>query len=70
MQARNLIVLVTCQMISATLGGIIGTTLTSNKAFATLPLSLMVVAVATTAIPATMLMRRIGRRFGFALAAR
>jgi MFS family permease len=76
MQARNLIVLVTCQMISATatislvtLGGIIGTTLTSNKAIATLPLSLMVVAVAATAIPATMLMRRIGRRFGFALAA-
>ena len=76
MQARNLIVLVTCQMISATatislvtLGGIIGTTLTSNKAFVTLPLSLMVVAVAATAIPATMLMRRIGRRFGFALAA-
>ncbi|MDH3778372.1 MAG: MFS transporter [Gammaproteobacteria bacterium] len=76
MQARNLIVLVTCQMISATatislvtLGGIIGMTLTSNKAFVTLPLSLMVVAVAATAIPATMLMRRIGRRFGFALAA-
>ena len=76
MQARNLIVLVTCQMISATatislvtLGGIIGMTLTSNKAFVTLPLSLMVVAVAATAIPATMLMRRIGRRFGFVLAA-
>jgi MFS family permease len=76
MQARNLFVLVTCQMISATatislvtLGGIIGMTLTSNKAFVTLPLSLMVVAVAATAIPATMLMRKIGRRFGFALAA-
>ena len=76
MQARNLIILVTCQMISATatisivtLGGIIGTTLTSNKAFATLPLSLMVVAVAATAIPATILMRWIGRRLGFTLAA-
>jgi len=50
------------------LGGIIGSQLASNKAFATLPLSMMVVAVAATTIPATMLMRRIGRRKGFALA--
>lgn len=50
-----------------TLGGIIGSTLATNKAFATLPLSMMVVAVAATTIPATMLMRRIGRRAGFAL---
>ena len=64
----------TCQLISTTgsivmvtLGGIIGSTLAANKAFATLPLSMMVVAIATTTIPATMLMRRIGRRAGFAL---
>jgi MFS family permease len=50
------------------LGGIIGSSLTANKAFATLPLSMMVVAVAATTIPATMLMRKIGRRKGFALA--
>lgn len=50
-----------------TLGGIIGSTLSSNKALATLPLSMMVVAIAATTIPATMLMRRIGRRKGFAL---
>ncbi|MDH3622115.1 MAG: MFS transporter [Gammaproteobacteria bacterium] len=75
MQARNLYVLVSCQLISATstislvtLGGIIGTSMTDNKAFVTLPLSLMVVAVAATAIPASMLMRRIGRRYGFMLA--
>lgn len=75
MQVRNLIILVVCQLISATgsivmvtLGGIIGSTLTTNKAFATLPLSMMVVAVAVTTIPATMLMRRIGRRKGFAIA--
>lgn len=49
------------------LGGIIGSNLSSNKAFATLPLSMMVVAVAATTIPATLLMRRIGRRNGFAL---
>ena len=74
MQVRNLSLLVTCQLISTTgsivmvtLGGIIGSTLAANKAFATLPLSMMVVAIATTTIPATMLMRRIGRRAGFAL---
>jgi predicted MFS family arabinose efflux permease len=75
MQARNLIILVVCQLISATgtismvtLGGIIGSTMTDNRAFVTLPLSLMIVAGATTAVPATMLMRRIGRRYGFILA--
>lgn len=74
MQARNLYVLVGCQLISATstislvtLGGIIGTSMTDNKALVTLPLSLMVIAVAATAIPASMLMRRIGRRYGFML---
>lgn len=74
MQVRNLIILVVCQLISATgsivmvtLGGIIGSTLSTNKALATLPLSMMVVAIAATTIPATMLMQRIGRRKGFAL---
>jgi len=74
MQVRNLSILVTCQLISATgsivmvtLGGIIGSSLATNKAFATLPLSMMVVAIAATTIPATMLMRRIGRRKGFAV---
>jgi cyanate permease len=75
MQARNLIILVASQMISATatisfvtLGGIIGSTMTDNRALVTLPLSLMIVAGAATTIPATMLMRRIGRRYGFMLA--
>jgi predicted MFS family arabinose efflux permease len=72
---KNLIVLFVCQLISATgsivlvtLGGIIGSSLSSNAALATLPVSMMVVSVAATTIPATMLMRRIGRRAGFALA--
>ena len=75
MQKRNLIILVFCQLISATgsivfvtLGPIIGANLTTNQALSTLPVSLMVVAVAATTVPATMLMRRIGRRYGFALA--
>lgn len=75
MQVRNLSILVVCQLISTSgsfvmvmLGGIIGTQLATNKAFATLPLSMMVVAVAATTIPATMLMKRIGRRKGCAIA--
>ncbi|HNP35612.1 MAG TPA: MFS transporter [Woeseiaceae bacterium] len=75
MHQRNLIILVVCQLISATgsivivtLGGIIGATLSKNPAWSTLPVSMMVVAVAATTIPAAMLMRRIGRSRGFALA--
>jgi predicted MFS family arabinose efflux permease len=75
MQVRNLSILVLCQLISTSgsivmvmLGGIIGSQLATNKAFATLPLSMMVVAVAATTIPAAMLMKRIGRRKGCALA--
>jgi len=51
-----------------TLGGIIGSTLAGNPALSTLPVSLMVVSVAATAIPATVLMRRIGRKAAFMLA--
>jgi len=51
-----------------TLGGIIGTKLSANPALATLPVSIMVVSVASTTVPATMLMRAIGRRRSFALA--
>ncbi len=75
MQVRNLLILVSCQLISATgsivmvtLGGIIGSTLTANKALSTLPLSMMVVAVAATTVPATLLMQRVGRRMGFSMA--
>ncbi len=75
MLPRNLVLLFLCQLISATgsivmvtLGGIIGATLTANPGLATLPVSMMVVAVAGTSIPATMLMHRIGRKAGFALA--
>jgi len=50
------------------LAGIIGSELTANKAFATLPLSMMVIAVAATTIPATILMKKIGRRKGCAIA--
>ena len=75
MQIRNLVLLVFCQLISATgsivfvtLGGLIGTSLTSNQAWATLPLTMVVLASALTTMPAAMLMKKIGRRAGFALA--
>jgi len=74
-QKANLILLVVCQLISATgsivmvtLGGIIGATLTDNPAWSTLPVSMMVVAMAATTVPATALMRAIGRGKGFAAA--
>ena len=75
MSTRNISILFVCQMISATgamvlvtLGGIIGAQLSPDPALATLPISIMVVSIAATAIPATMLMRRIGRKAGFSLA--
>ena len=74
MQRRNLILLVFCQLISATgsivfvtLGGIIGAKLTENLAWSTLPISVMVLATAATTVPATLLMRKIGRGAGFAM---
>lgn len=75
MPVRNLLILSTCQLISAsgaiamvTLGGIIGSGLSGNQALATLPVSVMVISVAATTIPATFLMRAIGRKLGSALA--
>ena len=51
------------------LGGIVGSQLASTPALATLPVSLMVVGTALSTIPAAMLMKAIGRRLGFSLAA-
>ena len=75
MPFRNIVILTCCQLISATgaivmvtLGGIIGSKLASDPTMATLPVSVMVLCVAATAIPATLLMKRIGRRRGFSLA--
>jgi len=75
MQRRNILILTTCQLISATgaiimvtLGGIIGAKLSANPTLATLPVSIMVLCIAATTIPATVLMRKIGRRRGFSIA--
>lgn len=76
MAVRNLAILMTCQCIATggtvlvvTIGGIVGSRLAPEPAWATLPMSLMVVGTAVFAAPAAVLMRRIGRRRGFALAA-
>lgn len=48
-----------------TFGGIVGTVLAPFPALATLPLSLSVLGVALTSIPAALLMQRIGRKPAF-----
>lgn len=55
--------------IDLTLTGLVGYTLADDKAFATLPFSLITVAAALTTIFASFLMARIGRRAGFVLGA-
>lgn len=72
---RNLVILFVCQLISSTgsivvvtLGGVIGATLAGNPALATLPVSLIIVVTALTTIPASMLMKSIGRKAGSGLA--
>ena len=73
---RNARVLALCQAlytssvsIDLTLTGLVGYTLADDKAFATLPFSLITVAAALTTIFASFLMARIGRRAGFVLGA-
>jgi predicted MFS family arabinose efflux permease len=74
--SRNVILLALCQAIGmcgpsivVLLSGIISEDIAPNPALATLPSSLGVVSMALTSIPGALLMRRIGRRKGFMLAA-
>jgi MFS family permease len=69
---RNVYVLAVAQALSAAgmmtvflLGGILGSELAPLPQLATLPVSLTVVGLAVTAIPAALLMERIGRRNAF-----
>lgn len=73
---RNARVLAVCQAlfvsamsINLTLTGLVGYTLADNKAYATLPFSLITVAAALTTVFASLWMQRIGRRRGFAAGA-
>lgn len=48
-----------------TLGGVIGHQLASDKSLATAPITTYVLGTALTTVPASLLMRRVGRRVGF-----
>jgi MFS family permease len=69
---RNVAVLSTCQMLFNSSRSLLVATspliayaIEENKALATVPITLAIVGTAAGTIPASMLMRRIGRRFGF-----
>jgi len=73
---RNLLVLFAAQLIFGTgtvllvtVGGIIGSLIATDRSLATLPMSFFVVGTALTTIPAALLMKRVGRRAGFAMSA-
>jgi MFS family permease len=73
---KNTAVLATCQALLFTnnstviaLNGLAGYALASNKALATLPVTGWVVGAALSTFPASLLMKRVGRRAGFTLGA-
>jgi MFS family permease len=73
---RNVALLTTAQAFSASgsilmtlLAGIIGSQLAPHPGLATLAVTLGIVMLALTSIPAALLMQRVGRRTGFALGA-
>lgn len=73
---RNALVLACAQALGGaspsiviSLGGIVGSQLVANQAFATVPVSLMQLGLACGVIPAAFLMRRIGRRRGYVVGA-
>ncbi|MEG3618088.1 MFS transporter [Magnetovibrio sp. PR-2] len=49
--------------------GLVGQMLADNKLLATLPVAIMTIGTASSTIPMSMLMRRVGRRFGFLIGA-
>ena len=51
--------------VTVILGGIVAADIAPRPSFATVPISLAIVATALTTTPASLLMRRIGRRAGF-----
>jgi len=51
------------------LAGLVGADLTEEKALATLPISVIIIATTLTTIPASLLMKRIGRKPGFMIGA-
>jgi len=73
---KNVAVLAACQALLFTnnstaiaLNGLAGYALATNKALATLPVTAWVVGGALSTLPASLLMKRIGRRAGFTVGA-
>jgi MFS family permease len=73
---KNVAVLAACQALLFTnnstaiaLNGLAGWALASNKALATLPVTGWVIGAALSTLPASLLMKRIGRRAGFTVGA-
>jgi MFS family permease len=73
---RTVVILVVCQALASTgvvalivVAALAGQALAEDKSLATLPISAMFIATMLTTIPASMLMKRMGRRFGFTLGA-
>ncbi len=73
---RNVMVLALAQALGVSgvamtllVAGIVGARLAPNPSWATLPNAILIVGGAVSAIPAALLMQRIGRRAGFCLAA-
>ena len=71
---RNVVLLAICQAlamtgmsVNMTVTALVGQQLASDPAWATVPLALQFTATMLTTLPASFLMRRIGRRSGFAL---
>lgn len=71
-QHRNVLLLALCQAIFVCgqttlifLGGLVGFALASDKSLATLPISAVILGTAVMTIPASLFMRRVGRRAGF-----
>ena len=75
-EKRNVLILAAAQalfqtvsVMVITLSGIVGWMLAEDKSLATLPIALMMVAVAVTLIPASLFMQRYGRKAGFLVGA-
>jgi MFS family permease len=73
---RNVLLLALCQAayvstgtLTATVGSLAGHALAQDKAFATAPSAALVIGTALSTIPASLLMRRVGRRLGFMVGA-
>src|SRR5437879_4774788 len=73
---RNVLLLTLTQATSSTsvtliaaVGSLAGYALASNKALSTLPSTMSVIGTALSTIPASLLMKRVGRRAGFVLGA-